>query len=121
MAAAAGRIVNEKTAASQCYGGQIRGIGGALMEGLDIDPRSRLIVKHDPAHYHAPANADAGALDVVFLPERDGLASPQAKAGIGRWATFQNHQRPHAAHGGQPPAMVYFNQFETGQQAQRVA
>ena len=23
----------------------------------------------------------------------------QAKAGIGRWITFYNHQRPHAAHG----------------------
>ncbi len=25
----------------------------------------------------------------------------QAKAGVGRWITFYNHQRPHAAHGGQ--------------------
>jgi hypothetical protein len=30
----------------------------------------------------------------------------QAKAGVGRWMTFYNHQRPHAAHGGQPPAVV---------------
>ncbi|EKE67165.1 transposase, partial [Oceanibaculum indicum P24] len=28
----------------------------------------------------------------------------QAKAGIGHWVAFYNHQRPHAAHGGQPPA-----------------
>ncbi|MGX1101313.1 putative transposase [Amorphus sp. MBR-141] len=45
----------------------------------------------------------------------------QAKAGIGRWITFYNHQRPHAAHGGQPPAMVYFSSIETDQQARRVA
>ena len=45
----------------------------------------------------------------------------QAKAGIGRWITFYNHQRPHAAHGGQPPAVVYFNSIETDQQGQRVA
>ncbi|WP_423206470.1 IS3 family transposase [Paracoccus yeei] len=45
----------------------------------------------------------------------------QAKAGVGRWITFYNHQRPHAAHGGQPPAVVYFNQIETDQQGQRVA
>ena len=45
----------------------------------------------------------------------------QAKAGIGRWITFYNHQRPHAAHGGQPPAVVYFNTIETDQQVQAVA
>ena len=45
----------------------------------------------------------------------------QAKAGIGRWITFYNHQRPHAAHGGQPPALVYFSSIETDQQARRVA
>nr|WP_244532125.1 integrase core domain-containing protein [Paracoccus aminovorans] len=40
---------------------------------------------------------------------------------MGRWITFYNHQRPHAAHGGQPPAVVYFNQIETDQQAKAVA
>src|SRR4051794_37043651 len=39
----------------------------------------------------------------------------------GQWITFYNHQRPHAAHGGQPPAVVYFNGIETDQQARRVA
>jgi putative transposase len=37
----------------------------------------------------------------------------QAKAGIGRWIAFYNHLRPHAAHGGQPPAVVHFNAIET--------
>jgi len=45
----------------------------------------------------------------------------QARAGVGRWITFYNHQRPHAAHGGQPPAVVYFNAIETDQQVQAVA
>lgn len=45
----------------------------------------------------------------------------QAKAGVGRWISFYNHQRPHAAHGGQPPAVVYFSQIKTHQQGQRVA
>jgi len=45
----------------------------------------------------------------------------QAKAGVGRWITVYNHQRPHATHGGQPPAVVYFNHIETDQQGQRVA
>jgi putative transposase len=42
----------------------------------------------------------------------------QARNGIGRWITFYNHQRPHTAHGGQPPAVVYFNSNETDQQVQ---
>jgi len=45
----------------------------------------------------------------------------QAKAGVGRWITFYNHERPHAAHGGQPPAVVYANAIETDQQVQAVA
>ncbi|RJL02869.1 transposase [Paracoccus aestuarii] len=45
----------------------------------------------------------------------------QAKTGIGRWITFYNHQRPHPAHGGQPPAVVYFNTIETDHQVQAVA
>lgn len=45
----------------------------------------------------------------------------QARAGIGRGINFYNRQRPHAAHGGQPPAMVYWNRIEPDQQAQRVA
>jgi putative transposase len=44
----------------------------------------------------------------------------QARAGVGRWITFYNHQRPHAAHGGQPPAVVYFNATQTDQQVQAV-
>lgn len=45
----------------------------------------------------------------------------QAKAAIGSWITFYNHRRPHTAHGGQPPAVVYFNSIKTDQQAQAVA
>lgn len=37
----------------------------------------------------------------------------QAKAAIGSWITFYNHRRPHTAHGGLPPAVVYFNRIET--------
>lgn len=45
----------------------------------------------------------------------------QAKAGIGRWITFYNDHRPHTAHGGQPPAVVYFTTTQTDQQVQAVA
>ncbi|QDA35749.1 transposase (plasmid) [Paracoccus liaowanqingii] len=39
----------------------------------------------------------------------------QAKAAIDRWITFYNHKRPHTAHGGRPPTVVYFNSIETNQ------
>jgi putative transposase len=45
----------------------------------------------------------------------------RARVGVGRWVIFYNHQRPHAAHGGQPPAVVYFNTIATDQQVQAAA
>ena len=45
----------------------------------------------------------------------------QAKGAIGSWITFHNDWRPHTAHGGLPPAMVYFNRIATDRQAQPVA
>ena len=63
-------------------------------------------------------------------------AGSQARAGIGRWMTFYNHQRPHTIrpeigpldqflilliHGGQPPAVVYFNETQPDRQVQAVA
>ncbi|RIY01260.1 xanthine dehydrogenase family protein molybdopterin-binding subunit [Aureimonas flava] len=83
---AAGRILNEKTARSQCFGGQIFGIGTALTEELVVDKRSGLMVNHDLAEYHVPVNADVPQLEVVFLEERDHAASPLAGKGIGELA-----------------------------------
>jgi len=48
----------------------------------------------------------------------------EAKAGIRKWIKFYNHRRPHSAHGGKPPAVVYWQRNETNnpdQQVQRVA
>ena len=45
----------------------------------------------------------------------------QAKAGVGRWINFYNHQRPHTAHGGQPPGVIYLAANETDQQGKAVA
>lgn len=84
--AAAGRILNEKTARSQCFGGQIWGIGSALTEELVTDKRTGLLVNHDLAEYHVPVNADIPQLEVVFLHERDPHASPLAGKGIGELA-----------------------------------
>ncbi|WP_419182860.1 IS3 family transposase [Mameliella alba] len=48
----------------------------------------------------------------------------ETKAGIRKWMTFYNHQRPHSALGGQPPALVYWQRNDINQpdqQVQRVA
>jgi xanthine dehydrogenase YagR molybdenum-binding subunit len=84
---AAGRILNEKTARSQCVGGIMFGIGAALTEHLVVDPRHGHFVNHDLAEYLLPAHADAPSIDVVFVDERDDKANPIHAKGIGELAT----------------------------------
>jgi xanthine dehydrogenase YagR molybdenum-binding subunit len=83
---AAGRILNEKTARSQCYGGMTFGIGIALTEELIHDHRDGHIVNRDFAEYHLPVNLDVPQLDVHFLEERDPWAGPLHAKGIGELA-----------------------------------
>jgi xanthine dehydrogenase YagR molybdenum-binding subunit len=80
---AAGRILNEKTARSQCYGGMTFGIGSALMEHLMHDSRDGRVINHDFAEYHVPVNADVPSLEVEFIVERDPYANPLQAKGIG--------------------------------------
>ena len=79
----AGRILNEKTATSQCYGGCIWGIGMALHEALLFDNRDGHLVNRDLAEYHVPTNLDVPQIDVHLLEERDDWASPIQAKGIG--------------------------------------
>jgi xanthine dehydrogenase YagR molybdenum-binding subunit len=80
---AAGRLLNEQTARSQCLGGMIFGIGAALTEELAHDPRTGKIVNHDLASYHVPVHADVPDVEVIFLEERDPWANPLQAKGIG--------------------------------------
>ena len=48
----------------------------------------------------------------------------EARAGIAKWVEFYNQKRPHSAHGGKPPAVVYWlekEEMQHDQQEQRVA
>ena len=83
---AAGRILNEKTARSQCLGGMTFGIGSALMEQIIHDTRNGRLCNHDFAEYHVPTNADVPELEVIFMPERDEYANPLHAKGIGELA-----------------------------------
>ena len=57
-----GRVLNAKTARSQCLGGMVWGIGSALTEELAFDVRDGHLVNHDLAEYHVPVHADVPAL-----------------------------------------------------------
>ncbi|EDQ03092.1 Putative xanthine dehydrogenase [Sulfitobacter indolifex HEL-45] len=80
---AAGRILNPKTARSQCLGGMTFGIGIALTEELSFDPRDGHVANHNLAEYHIPVNADVPQLTVNLLEERDDWANPLQAKGIG--------------------------------------
>lgn len=78
-----GRVLNAKTARSQCIGGITWSIGVALTEALEFDPRDGHLVNCDLAEYHVPVHRDVPDLHVVLVEERDGAASPIQAKGIG--------------------------------------
>ncbi|RVV99329.1 xanthine dehydrogenase family protein molybdopterin-binding subunit [Mesobaculum littorinae] len=80
---ACGRVLNEKTARSQCLGGMTFGIGMALTEEMLFDTRDGHVVNNDFAEYHLPVNLDVPKLEVHFLQERDPYANPMQAKGIG--------------------------------------
>jgi len=81
--AAAGRILNPKTARNQCLGGMTMGIGAALMEECVVDTRFGYFVNHDFAEYHVPVHADIPDLEVIFVEELDDKSSPMKAKGVG--------------------------------------
>ncbi len=81
--AAAGRIINPKSARSQMIGAMTMGVGGALMEELAVDKRFGFFVNHDLAGYEVPVHADVPHQEVIFLDEVDPTASPMKAKGIG--------------------------------------
>ena len=79
----AGRIVNPSTARSQFIGGMTMGVGMALHEKGELDPRFGHVVNHDLAEYHVPVNADITDIEADWLDEEDPHAGPLGARGIG--------------------------------------
>ena len=77
-AAAAGRIINPRTARSQILGGVVMGIGMALHEEAMTDHRLGKIMNHNFAEYHVPAHAD---IDVIFVDETDDKVDFKIRSG----------------------------------------
>ncbi len=82
-AVAAGRILNPKTARSQILGGVVWGVGMALHEGSFLDHRIGRFMNHNYAEYHVPVAKDVDQIDVIFVPEEDGIVNPLGVKGLG--------------------------------------
>ncbi len=79
----AGQIINPKTARSQAIGGVIWGVGQALLEQSEIDPASGQFINRNYSGYLVPTNADIPELEVMFVGNFDGEASPLGTKGLG--------------------------------------
>ncbi len=79
----AGKILNIKTAQSQINGGNIWGIGMALTEESQIDPRWGNFVTRTLGDYHVPSNLDIGTLETIFIDEVDTIVNRLGVKGIG--------------------------------------
>ncbi|MGX1101525.1 xanthine dehydrogenase family protein molybdopterin-binding subunit [Amorphus sp. MBR-141] len=78
-----GRVVSPRTAESQVRGGVVWGIGAALREAGEIDPRFGGVLNNDLAEYIVPVNADIGAIDVAFINRPDPLLNDVGVKGLG--------------------------------------
>ena len=83
---AAGRIVKPPTARSQPLGGMIWGVGSALLEAMERDPRSGCYLNADIAEYVVTTNADIPQVDIIMVPEVDETINPIDVKSIGELA-----------------------------------
>jgi xanthine dehydrogenase YagR molybdenum-binding subunit len=79
----AGRIINPRTARSQAIGGIVWGVGQALLEQSETDPKMGRFLHRNYSGYLVPTNADIPELEVIFAGEFDPEASPLGTKGMG--------------------------------------
>ena len=77
-----GRVINPTTARSQCLGGMVGGLGMALLEQADWDPRFGRVMNANFAEYLVPVNADVRTLEVLFVPGDDRRFNPLGAKGL---------------------------------------
>lgn len=81
-----GRVMNRRTAMSQVQGGVVWGIGAALQEAAEVDPRYGFVQNNDLADYVVPVNADIGDITVELLDIPDSLLNASGVKGVGEVA-----------------------------------
>ncbi len=77
-----GRVVNPKIARSQCIGGMVGGVGMALMEAAEWDPRYGRVMNANLAEYLVPVCADIVQLEADFVPSDDTIFNPLGVKGL---------------------------------------
>jgi xanthine dehydrogenase YagR molybdenum-binding subunit len=77
-----GRILNPKTAVSQFKGGIIMGLGLALTEATDFDPRTGRVMNPSLSGYHVPVQMDVPEIEILYTDRPDPHA-PLGAHGIG--------------------------------------
>ena len=83
---AAGKIVSPTTAQGQFIGGLVWGIGSALLEKTEVEPRSARYVNDNLADYLIATNADVGEIETIVVPEEDTQVNALGAKGIGELA-----------------------------------
>jgi xanthine dehydrogenase YagR molybdenum-binding subunit len=78
-----GRVISPRTAASQVRGGVVWGIGAALREASEVDPRYGGFLNADLAEYVVPVNADIGSIEVEFIDKPDFKFNSAGVKGLG--------------------------------------
>jgi xanthine dehydrogenase YagR molybdenum-binding subunit len=78
-----GRVISPRTAASQVRGGVVWGIGAALREASEVDPRYGGFLNADLAEYLVPVNADIGSIEVQFIDKPDLKFNSAGVKGLG--------------------------------------
>jgi xanthine dehydrogenase YagR molybdenum-binding subunit len=80
---APGRVLNPKLARSQLMGGMLWGMGQALLEGNQMDPRSGRWALNNLGEYLVAVNADAPEVTVEFVDVQDDVVGPLGVKGVG--------------------------------------
>ena len=81
-----GRVASPVTAASQVRGGVVWGIGAALQEESEVDPRFGGFFNTALEQYPVPVNADIQQIDVDFINKPDLLFNDVGVKGLGEVA-----------------------------------
>jgi xanthine dehydrogenase YagR molybdenum-binding subunit len=81
-----GRVMSPRTARSQVMGGVVWGVGAALREESEVDPRYGGFLNADLAEYVIPVNADIGSIEVEFIDKPDPLMNSLGVKSVGEVA-----------------------------------